>query len=145
MGFSHLFILQLRSWLHGLGPPDSDSKPVLLDLLILDFMIFDLLIFDFLLFNFWIPWPFMLELTLQIAQALWGNVNSWIVSGPRPSYFCNSQASNPFASTKADIILRVRLQQANHLTTFQVGSMGPNNARLFTLQYYCRLSYGLHW
>ena len=31
------------------------------------------------------------------------------ISGPRPGCFCNSQASNSFASNKADVILRVRL------------------------------------
>ncbi len=62
MGFSHLFILQLRSWLHDLGPPDLDSGPNVFDLLILDFLIFDLL-----LFNFCIPRPFMLEPILQTA------------------------------------------------------------------------------
>ncbi len=71
MGFSHLFILQLRSWPRGLRPPDSDSGPDLFHLLILD-----LLIFDLLLFNFCIPRPFMLEPTLQTAQALRGNVTS---------------------------------------------------------------------
>ncbi len=65
MGFSHLFILQLRSWLHGLGPPNLDSRPDLFNLLILD-----LLIFNLLLFNFYIPQPFMLEPTLQTTQAL---------------------------------------------------------------------------
>ncbi len=43
MRFSHLFILQLRSWPRGLGPPDSDFGPDLFDLLILDLLIFDLL------------------------------------------------------------------------------------------------------
>ncbi len=37
MGFSHLFILQLRSWHRGLGPPDLDSGPDLFDLLLLLF------------------------------------------------------------------------------------------------------------
>ncbi len=64
MEFSHLFILQLRSWLRGLEPPDSDSGPD----------VFDLLIFDLLLLNFCILRPFMLEPTLQTAQALQGNV-----------------------------------------------------------------------
>ena len=36
------------------------------------------------------------------------------------------------------------VQQADHLTTFQGGSMGPNNARLYTLQHYRRLSNGFH-
>ncbi len=71
MGFSHVFILQLRSWLRGLGLPDLDSGLNLFDLLILD-----LLIFDLLLFNFYIPRPFMLEPTLQTAQALRGDVTS---------------------------------------------------------------------
>ncbi len=65
MGFSHLFILQLRSWPCGLGLPDSNSGPNLFDLLILDFLMFDLL-----LFNFCIPRLFMLEPTLQTAKAL---------------------------------------------------------------------------
>ncbi len=65
MRFSHLFILQLRSWPHGLGPLDSNSGPDLFDLLI-----FDLLIFELLLFNFCIPRLFILEPTLQTAQAL---------------------------------------------------------------------------
>ncbi len=80
MGFSHLFIFQLRSWPCGLVPPDSDSGPDLFDLLILDVLIFDLLPF-----NFYIPGTFMLEATLQTVQALQGDVTSW--SGPRPSYF----------------------------------------------------------
>ncbi len=71
MGFSHLFILQLRSWPRGLGPLDLDSEPDLFD-----FLILDLLIFDLLLFNFCIPRPFMLEPTLQTAQALQCNVTS---------------------------------------------------------------------
>ncbi len=71
MGFSHLFIFQLRSWPCGLVPPDSDSGLDLFDLLILD-----LLIFDLLPFNFYIPWPFMLELTLQTAQVLRGDITS---------------------------------------------------------------------
>ncbi len=104
MGISHLFILQLKSWPHGLIPPHLDSKPDLFDLLI-----FDLLIFDLLLFNFYISWSFMLEPICQIVQALQSNVTSWIVSGLRPSYFRNSQASNPFAFAKADITLRDRL------------------------------------
>ncbi len=91
MGFSHLFILQLRSWPRGLEPLDSEFGPDLFDLLILD-----LLIFDLLPFNFCIPWLFMLEPTLQTTQALRSNVTSW--SGLRPSYFRNSQASNPSAS-----------------------------------------------
>ncbi len=37
MGFSHLFILQLRSYHRGLGPPDSDSGPDLFDFLLLLF------------------------------------------------------------------------------------------------------------
>ncbi len=37
MGFSHLFILQLRSWHRGLGPPDLDSGPYFFDLLFLLF------------------------------------------------------------------------------------------------------------
>ncbi len=83
MRFSHLFILQVRSWPRGLGPPDSDSGPDLFD-----FLIFDLLIFNVLPFNFYITWPFMLELTLQTAQALRGDVTSW--NGSKPSYFRNS-------------------------------------------------------
>ncbi len=62
MGFSHLFILQLKSWPRSLGPPNLDSGPDLFD-----FLIFDLLIFDFLPFNFYIPQLFMLEPTLQTA------------------------------------------------------------------------------
>ncbi len=104
MGFSHLFILQLRSWPYGLEPPNLNSGPDLFDLLILD-----LLIFDLLLFNFYILWPFILEQTLQTTQALRGNVTSWIVSGPKPSYFRNSQVSNPSSSAEADVILKVRL------------------------------------
>ncbi len=50
MGFSHLFILQLKSWPRDLGPPDLDFGPDIFDPLI-----FDLLIFDLLLFNFYIP------------------------------------------------------------------------------------------
>ncbi len=69
MGFSQLFILQLRSWPRGLGFLDSDSGPDVSDLLIL----------DLLLLNFCIPWPFMLEPTLQTAQALRGDVTSWIL------------------------------------------------------------------
>ncbi len=65
MEFSHLFILQLKSWLYGLGPLDLNSE---LDLCYL--LIFDLLIFDLLLSNFCIPQPFMLEPTLQTVQAL---------------------------------------------------------------------------
>ncbi len=37
MGFSHVFILQLKSWHRGLGPPDSNSRPDLFDLLLLLF------------------------------------------------------------------------------------------------------------
>ncbi len=140
MRFSHLFILQLKFWPRSLGPPNSDFRPDLFDLLILD-----LLIFDLQLFNFCISWPFMLEPILQTMQALQGNVTSWIVSGPRPIYFRNSQASNLFPSAEANIIIRVRLQQANHYITFQGGSIGPNNARLFMLQHYCRLFYSFYW
>ncbi len=43
MKFSHLFILQLRSWPRGLKPPDLDSRPDLFNFLILDLLIFDLL------------------------------------------------------------------------------------------------------
>ena len=39
MGFSHLYILQLKPWLRGLGSPDLDSKPDLFDLLIFDFLL----------------------------------------------------------------------------------------------------------
>ncbi len=48
MGFSPLFILQLRSWHHGQGPPDSDSGPDLFDLLIFDLLLL-LLSLDLLL------------------------------------------------------------------------------------------------
>ncbi len=69
MGFSHLFILQLRSWLCGLGPPDSDSRPDLFDLLIFDLLLQHLLAFDFLLLPLH-PSAFLLKPTLQNAQAL---------------------------------------------------------------------------
>ncbi len=49
MGFSHLFIFQLGSWPHGLGPPDLDSRPDIFDLLILDLLLQHLLAFDLLL------------------------------------------------------------------------------------------------
>ncbi len=132
MGFSYLFIFQLRTWFYGLGPPDLDSGPDL----------FDPLIFDLLLFNFCIPWPFILELIFQTAQALQSDITSW--KGSRPSYFRNRQASNLFDSAEANDTLRVGLQQADQLTIFQGGSMESNNARLFILQYYCRLSYGFY-
>ncbi len=105
MGFSHLFILQLRSWPRGLRPPNLDSGLDLFDLLILDLLLqyllaFDLLILDLLLqhllaFDLLIlhlllqhllafdllllplhPLAFMLEPTLLNAQALRGNVTS---------------------------------------------------------------------
>ncbi len=44
MEFSHLFILQLRSWPRSLGPSGSDSEPDFFDFLILDLLIFDLLL-----------------------------------------------------------------------------------------------------
>ncbi len=78
MGFSHLFILQLRSWLHGLGPPDSDFGPDLFDLLIFDLLLQHLLAFDLLLLPLH-PLAFLLEPTLQNAQALRGNVTSYLL------------------------------------------------------------------
>ncbi len=51
MWFSHLFILQLRSWPRGLGTPNSDSGPDLFDLLVLDLLIFDLLLQHLLAFD----------------------------------------------------------------------------------------------
>ncbi len=44
MGFSYLFILQLRFWHRGLSPLDLDSGSDLFDLLILNVLVFDLLI-----------------------------------------------------------------------------------------------------
>ncbi len=88
MGFSHLFILQLRSWPRGLGPPDSDSGPDLFDLLIfdllllllpLDLLLQHLLAFDLLLVHLH-PSAFLLEPTLLNAQTLRGNVT--FVDGP---------------------------------------------------------------
>ncbi len=66
MGFSHLFIHQLRSWPRGLGPPDSDSGPDLFDPLILDPLLQHLLAFD-LLFLHLHPSAFPLEPTLLNA------------------------------------------------------------------------------
>ena len=48
MGFFHLYILQLRLCLRGLGPPNLDSKPHLFDLRIFDLLLL-LLLFDLLL------------------------------------------------------------------------------------------------
>ncbi len=59
MEFSHLFIFQLKSWLHGLGPPDSNSGPDLFDLLILNLqhlLAFDLLLLHLLAFDL-LPLP----------------------------------------------------------------------------------------
>ncbi len=78
MGFSHLFILQLRSWHCGLGPPDSDSGPDLFDLLIFDLLLQHLLAFDLLLHSL-PPLAFLLEPTLQKAQALRGDVTSYLL------------------------------------------------------------------
>ncbi len=78
MRFSHLFILQLRSWLRGLGPPDSDSGPDLFNLLILNFLLQHLLAFDLLLLPLH-PSAFLLELTLQNTQALRGDVTSYLL------------------------------------------------------------------
>ncbi len=72
MGFSHLFILQLRSWPHGLGSPDLNSGPDLFDLLIFDLLLL-LLFFDFLLQHLH-PSAFLLEPTFLNTQALRGNV-----------------------------------------------------------------------
>ncbi len=51
MGFSHLFILQLKFWSRGLGPLDSDSRNDLFDLLILDLLLQHLLAFDLLILD----------------------------------------------------------------------------------------------
>ncbi len=75
MGFSHLFILQLKSWPFGLGPPDLDSGPDLFDLLILDFLIFDLLFQHLLAFDL-LPLP----LYLSTLMGFWRQCNfmhSW--------------------------------------------------------------------
>ncbi len=85
MRFSHLFILQLRSWPRGLGPPDFDSEPDFFDSLILDLLLQHLLAFDLLLqhllaFDLLLlplhPSAFLLEPTLLNAQALRGDVTS---------------------------------------------------------------------
>ena len=39
MGFSHLYILQLKSWPYGLGSSDLDSGSDLCDLLIFDLLL----------------------------------------------------------------------------------------------------------
>ncbi len=69
MRFAHLFILQLKSWLRGLGPPGLDSGPDLFDLLIFDLLLQHLLAFDLLLLPLH-PSAFLLEPTLQNVQAL---------------------------------------------------------------------------
>ncbi len=73
MGFSHLFILQLRSWRRGLA--SLIRTPNLFDLLIFDLLLL-LLSLDLLL-SICIPRPLMLEPTLLHAQALQGNVTSF--------------------------------------------------------------------
>ncbi len=45
MGFSHLFILQLRSWPRSLEPPDLESGFDLFDLLLLDLLLYQRFIF----------------------------------------------------------------------------------------------------
>ncbi len=66
MGFSHLFILKLRSWHHGLRPSDSDFGLDFFDFLIFDLLLQHLLAFD-LLFQHLHPSTFLLELTLLKA------------------------------------------------------------------------------
>ncbi len=78
MGFSHLFILQLRSCHRGLGPPDLDSGPDLFYLLIFDHLLQHLLAFDLLLLTLH-PSAFLLEPTLQNAQVLRGNETSYLL------------------------------------------------------------------
>ncbi len=91
MGFSHLFILQLRSWHRCLGPPDSDSGPDLFDLLIFDLLLQHLLAFDLLLLPLH-PLAFLLEPTLQNAQALRGDVTSYLLQ-PRENM---AEPSSPY-------------------------------------------------
>ncbi len=85
MGFSHLFILQLRSWPRGLGPLDSDAGTDLFDSLILDLLLQHLLAFNLLLLHLLAfdllllpmhPSAFLLEPTLLNAQALRDDVTS---------------------------------------------------------------------
>ncbi len=78
MGFSHLFILQLRSWHRGLAPPDLDSRPDLFDLLIFNLLLQHLLAFDLLPLPLY-PWAFRLEPTFLNAQALQGDVTSYLL------------------------------------------------------------------
>ncbi len=64
MGFSYLFILQLRSWPHSLGPPDSDSGPLWFS---------DL-------------WPPDLRLSASASAGLWPPISASTSFGPhRPS------------------------------------------------------------
>ena len=44
-----------------------------------------------------------------VGSAKQCNFSKKITSGARPSYFCNSQASNPFPFTETDVTLRIRL------------------------------------
>ncbi len=78
MGFSHLIILQLRSWYRGLGLPNFDSGPNLFNLLIFDLLLQHLLAFDLL------PLPLhssdsLLEPTLLTVQVRQGNVTSYLL------------------------------------------------------------------
>ncbi len=79
MEFSHLFILQLRSWPRGLGPPDSDSGPDLFNLLILDLLIFDLLLEYLLAFDL-----LFLPLHPSAPMGLWRQCNFTKIASERP-------------------------------------------------------------
>ncbi len=89
MRFSHLFILQLRSWRRGLGPLIRTLNPF--DLLIF-YLLLLLLPFDLLL-SIYIPRPLMLEPTLLHAQALQGNVTSFNLRAVQDLAASCSQAS----------------------------------------------------
>ncbi len=91
MGFSHLFILQLRSWPCSLGPPDLDSRPNLFDLLIFDhqhLLAFDLLLQHLLAFDL-LPLPLHPSAPIGL-QRQYNFITSEIIScaPERPSPTC---------------------------------------------------------